>query len=137
MLNLLSNAIKYTPDDGFIKVNISTTEEEVKVSVKDSGLGIPQDKLDIIFDRFGQADGVLNRKSEGSGIGLSLVKNLVELHGGEVSANSRKNEGSEFIFTIPIKIDEENSNEDNELNMDRKCKHVERCDIEFSDVYNV
>lgn len=137
MLNLLSNAIKYTPDNGFIKVNINTTEEEVKVSVKDSGVGISQDKLDVIFDRFGQADGELNRKSEGSGIGLSLVKNLVELHGGEVSANSRKHEGSEFIFTIPIKIDEENSNEDNELNMDRKCKHVERCDIEFSDVYNV
>ena len=136
MLNLLSNAIKYTQDDGSIIVNVNTTENEVLVSVKDSGIGIPKDKLDNIFDRYGQVDESLNRKCEGSGIGLSLVKNLVELHGGKINVNSKLKEGSEFIFSIPINVKEESNNEYN-YNIDRKCKHVERCDIEFSDIYNI
>ncbi|AUN14302.1 ATP-binding protein [Paraclostridium sordellii] len=135
MLNLLSNAIKYTQENGFIKVKINSTQEEIIVSVKDSGVGIPKDKLDVIFDRFGQVDGSFNRKCEGSGIGLSLVKNLVEMHGGGVHVNSKVNEGSEFVFSIPIKLKEENN--DNECELDRKCKHVERCDIEFSDIYSI
>ncbi|CEN87078.1 ATP-binding protein [Paraclostridium sordellii] len=135
MLNLLSNAIKYTPENGFIKVKINSTQEEIIVSVKDSGVGIPKDKLDVIFDRFGQVDGSFNRKCEGSGIGLSLVKNLVELHGGEIHVNSEVNKGSEFVFSIPIKLKEESH--DNKYDVDRKCKHVERCDIEFSDIYSI
>lgn len=135
MLNLLSNAIKYTPDDGLIEVKINANKDEIMVSVKDSGIGIPKEKLDVIFDRFGQVDDSFNRKCEGSGIGLSLVKNLVEMHGGNVNVNSKINEGSEFIFTIPIKLREE----DNiiQFNIDRRCNHVERCDIEFSDIYSV
>ena len=134
MLNLLSNAIKYTPKNGYIEVNITATEKEVIVSVKDTGTGIQKDKLKVIFDRFVQADGSFNRKCEGSGIGLSLVKNLVEMHGGKVSVKSKINEGAEFIFTIPIKLTEENIQD---YDYDRKCKHVERCDIEFSDIYSV
>ncbi|CEQ11366.1 sensory transduction histidine kinase [[Clostridium] sordellii] len=135
MLNLLSNAIKYTPENGFIKVKIRSTQEEIIVSVKDSGVGIPKEKLDVIFDRFGQVDDSLNRKCEGSGIGLSLVKNLVEIHGGEIYVNSEVNKGSEFVFSIPINIKKENN--DNECYIDRKFKHVERCDIEFSDIYSI
>ena len=134
MLNLLSNAIKYTPENGHIYVDVSATQKDIFVSVKDSGIGIPKDKLDIIFDRFVQVDGSFNRKCEGSGIGLSLVKNLVEMHGGKVSVKSKVNEGSEFIFSIPIQIREENNKY---YDFDRKYKHVERCDIEFSDIYNV
>ena len=136
MLNLLSNAIKYTPENGFIKVQITNAQNEIIVSVKDSGKGISKDKLDVIFERFGQADSAFNKKYEGSGIGLSLVKNLVELHGGDISVNSEIGEGSEFIFSIPIKLNEEDDN-DNKYDFDRKHKHVERCDIEFSDVYSV
>lgn len=135
MLNLLSNAIKYTPENGFIKVKIRSTQEEIIVSVKDSGVGIPKEKLDVIFDRFGQVDDSLNRKCEGSGIGLSLVKNLVEIHGGEIYVNSEVNKGSEFVFSIPINIKKENN--ENECYVDRKFKHVERCDIEFSDIYSI
>ena len=135
ILNLLSNAIKYTPENGFIEVKINSQEDEVIVSVRDSGVGIPKNKLDIIFDRFGQVDDSFNRKCEGSGIGLSLVKNLVEMHEGRIKVNSKVNEGSEFIFSIPIKVKEENNF--NEYNNDRKCKHVERCDIEFSDIYSI
>ena len=134
MLNLLSNAIKYTPQNGYIEVNINATDKEVKVSVKDTGTGIPKDKLKAIFDRFVQVDESFNRKCEGSGIGLSLVKNLVELHGGKVSVKSKVDKGSEFIFTIPIKLKEEKIRD---YDSDRKFKHVERCDIEFSDIYSV
>lgn len=136
MLNLLSNAIKYTPEDGNIEVDINVTEKDIIVSVKDSGVGIPSDKLDLIFDRFGQVDESFNRKCEGSGIGLSIVRNLVEMHGGNVYVKSVINEGSQFIFTIPIKLKEEHSN-NYDYDYDRKCKHVERCDIEFSDIYSV
>lgn len=135
ILNLLSNAIKYTPENGYIKVNITTTSEIVTVSIKDSGIGIPQEKLSFIFDKFGQVDSSFNRLCEGSGIGLSIVKNLVEMHGGNIYAKSIIGEGSEFIFTIPIKIEKEINF--TEQDMDRKCKHVERCEIEFSDIYNV
>ena len=134
MLNLLSNAIKYTKENGYIKVEINTTKSDVIVSVKDSGVGIPKDKLDIIFDRFGQVNASFNRKNEGSGIGLSIVKNLIEMHGGYIDVKSEIEKGSDFIFTIPIKIREENNYKKSDL--DRKYKHVERCDIEFSDIYD-
>ena len=134
MLNLLSNAIKYTPQNGFITVDITRDESNIRVSVKDSGMGIPKNKIDNIFDRFSQVDEFFNRKYEGSGIGLSLVKNLVEMHGGYIKVNSEINKGSEFIFAIPIKLGKEK--ECNNCEIDRKYKHVERCDIEFSDIYN-
>ncbi len=134
MLNLLSNAIKYTNDDGLIEVKINANEDEILVSVKDNGIGIPEEKLELIFDRFGQVDDSLNRICEGSGIGLSLVKSLVELHGGNISVNSKVAEGSEFIFSIPIILGESNVIESN---IDRRFNHVERCNIEFSDIYDV
>lgn len=74
MLNLLSNAIKYTPENGTIKVNITSDTENVNITITDSGVGIQSDKLDIIFDRFGQANNLLTRRCEGSSIGISLVK---------------------------------------------------------------
>ena len=133
MLNILSNSVKYTPEDGFINVNIKTTSENVIVSIKDNGIGIPKEKLDVIFDRFEQVNTSLSRRCEGSGIGLSIVKKLVEMHGGKISAYSEEGKGSEFVFTIPIKL-EEGYNE--EYDIDRKNKHVERCNIEFSDIYS-
>lgn len=134
MLNILSNAVKYTPEGGFINVNIKTTSENVIVSIKDNGIGIPKEKLNVIFDRFEQVNSLLTRRREGSGIGLSIVKNLVEMHGGSISAYSEEGKGSEFVFTIPIKFNE-GSNE--EYDIDRKNKHVERCNIEFSDIYSM
>ncbi|WP_195251184.1 PAS domain-containing sensor histidine kinase [Romboutsia sp. 1001713B170207_170306_H8] len=134
MLNILSNAIKYTPEYGDIEVKINYNEDEILVSIKDSGVGIPKDKLDIIFDRFGQVNGSFNRKYEGSGIGLSLVKNLVEMHGGKVSVNSKVNKGSEFTFSIPIRVEKSTCSD---YDADRKYNHVERCEIEFSDIYSM
>ena len=133
ILNLMSNAIKYTPEGGFIKVDISATQDNVIVSIKDSGIGIPKEKQNYIFNRFGQLDGSLNRLCEGSGIGLSLVKKLVEMHGGQIYVNSEVEQGSEFIFTIPIRVEEEINYI--QYDSERKSKHVERCEIEFSDIY--
>ena len=135
MLNILSNAIKYTPENGLIHVTINSDPEEISVLIKDSGVGIPSEKLNTVFDRFEQVDVSLNRKCEGSGIGLSIVKNLVHMHGGKIDVNSELGKGSEFIFTIPIKLREENNKENYDI--DRKSKHVERCNIEFSDIYSM
>ena len=135
MLNILSNAIKYTPENGLIHVTINSNPEEITVLIKDSGVGIPSEKLNTVFDRFEQVDVSLNRKCEGSGIGLSIVKNLVHMHGGKIDVHSELGKGSEFIFTIPIKLREENNKENYDI--DRKSKHVERCNIEFSDIYSM
>ena len=134
MLNLLSNAIKYTDDNGDIYVSLNKVNEDVVVSVKDSGVGIPNDKLELIFDRFGQANDILSRRCEGSGIGLSIVKSIVEMHGGKIEVFSEIGKGSEFVFNIPIKILEE---ENVILTCDNKDNHVEKCNIEFSDIYSI
>ncbi len=135
ILNLLSNAIKYTPNNGIINVNITSDLENVIVSIKDSGVGIPSDKLDVIFDRFRQANNLLTRRCEGSGIGLSLVKAIVEMHGGNIQVYSNVNKGTEFVFNIPIRLlDKE---DEHVHNYDSKDFHVEKCHIEFSDIYSL
>jgi signal transduction histidine kinase/DNA-binding response OmpR family regulator/ligand-binding sensor domain-containing protein len=100
--NLISNAFKFTPAHGEITVSISKKEHEVKISVKDTGQGISAEKLPHIFDRFYQADDSLTRNQEGSGIGLALTKELVELHQGRIEVTSKPNHGSEFLITLPV-----------------------------------
>lgn len=134
MLNLLSNAIKYTNNDGKIEVKLTHRDDKILVSVKDSGVGIPKDKLNLIFDRFGQANNVLTRRCEGSGIGLSLVKSIVEMHGGNIQVFSEVGVGTEFIFDIPIKVLKE---ENVIYEYDNKDYHIEKCNIEFSDIYSL
>lgn len=131
MLNLLSNAIKFTASGGIIEVNIYNEEDKVIISIKDNGVGIPEDKLLTIFERFSQVDNTLRRKSEGSGIGLSLVKYLVELQGGKITVKSEVGRGSEFLVELPAKIIE-NEKLTTYLMDDR---YVERINIEFSDIY--
>lgn len=132
MLNLLSNAIKFTNPGDEITVNMMDKGEHILISVKDTGVGIPGDKLQDIFERFKQVDKTIWRNREGSGIGLSLVKSLVELHGGNISIKSKQGEGTEFIIDLPSKtVDYE---EVNNINMSYESK-VERIDIEFSDIY--
>jgi signal transduction histidine kinase len=131
MLNLLSNSIKFTERGGEIEVNIYNEEAKVKISVKDNGIGIPEDKLEMIFDRFGQVENSLRRRTEGSGIGLSLVKSLVELHEGTISVQSEFGRGTEFIIELPDKIIDNDfiaKNEENTFN-------AERIHVEFSDIY--
>jgi len=133
ILNLLSNAVKFTPPGGNITVKINDEDKFITISVKDSGIGIPKDKLEIIFDRFRQVDKSLTRNTEGSGIGLNLVKSLVVLHGGEIKAYSSEGDGSEFIIKLPvIQVAEDEV----AATIDIKKEKIERIHIEFSDIYN-
>ena len=101
LYNLLSNAFKYTGQGGSIKVIIREGENEVSVWVKDTGTGIEAGQLPHVFDRFYQADSSNTRLQEGSGIGLALSKELVELHKGRIEVSSTADEGSEFVFYLP------------------------------------
>ena len=131
VLNLLSNAVKFTDKGGEILVYFEDMVDFVRISVKDTGIGIPEDKQKIIFDRFGQVDRTFTRNREGSGIGLSMVKTLVELHGGSISVKSKIGEGSEFIVELPVKIIEE---EEDDFSLEFENK-VDKINIEFSDIY--
>jgi len=136
ILNLLSNAVKFTPCGGNIMVNIEDGIENVCIRVKDTGRGIPADKLNSIFERFIQVDKSLARDHEGSGIGLSIVKYLVELHGGTISVKSKEGYGTEFIIYIPCKlVDGEVSNDITYCGI-KSGSCIEKTNIEFSDIYN-
>lgn len=135
MLNLLSNAIKFTGPGGAIDVNIYDKGEGVLISVRDNGIGIPKDKQSVIFERFRQADQSLTRKREGSGIGLSLVKSLVEFHQGTISVESRYGRGSNFLIKIPNILAEGSNIKRVDKSHSIRQKQVERVKIEFSDIY--
>jgi len=101
--NLLSNAVKFTPKGGRIKVLLERVDSHVEVAVEDTGIGIEPDFLPFVFDRFRQADSGISRRHGGLGIGLSIVKSLVELHGGSVRAKSPgKGQGSTFSVALPL-----------------------------------
>jgi CheY-like chemotaxis protein len=101
--NLLSNAVKFTPKGGRVEVKLSERESQVEVSVRDSGQGIDPDFLPYVFDRFRQAEGSTTRKHGGLGLGLAIVRHLVELHGGKVRAESAgEGKGSIFIVSLPV-----------------------------------
>lgn len=132
ILNLLSNAIKYTKKDGMIFVSIKEENNDIYISISDNGIGIPKEKKDKIFERYAQVDNKLTRKNNGSGIGLSLVKSLVEMHDGDIKVESSINKGSTFIIRLPVKTVICEHKKVNDL---IKTK-VEKCSIEFSDIYN-
>jgi len=102
--NLLGNAIKFSPDGGEITVRIEDEGEYLRVEVSDTGIGIPPDKLDKVFERFYQIDGSTTRHFGGAGLGLAIVKDIVEAHGGKVGVKSEQGKGSTFFFTLP-KVD--------------------------------
>lgn len=101
--NLIDNAIKYNRPAGQIVVSANESKEFVTISVSDSGVGIPQEQLSRVFERFYRVDKARSRKSGGTGLGLSIVKHLVEMHGGKIWVNSELGKGSVFTFTIPSK----------------------------------
>ncbi|MCU0846408.1 MAG: SpoIIE family protein phosphatase [Spirochaetes bacterium] len=108
LFNLIGNAIKFT-ESGQIEVSselIKHREKEyVSIHITDTGIGIPEDKLDEIFMPFTQADGSISRIYGGTGLGLSITKNLIELHGGTINVDSKPGKGSRFTFTLPMKND--------------------------------
>ena len=101
--NLLSNAVKFSPQKGNIKVELAATENSVKITVSDNGRGIDPEFLPYIFDQFRQADGSRTRDKGGLGLGLSIVRYLVELHGGHITAESAgKGQGATFAVALPV-----------------------------------
>jgi signal transduction histidine kinase len=99
--NLLNNAIKFSPSGGTITVRLSTEDDMVRVEVSDTGIGIPADKIDRVFDRFFQVDGSSTRRFGGAGLGLSICKQIIDAHGGELGVESEVGKGSTFAFTVP------------------------------------
>ncbi len=115
VFNLLSNAVKFTPDGGRVTIAAQRVENNLLVKVTDTGIGIPADDIGMLFRPFEQLDGSLARKFEGTGLGLAMVKRLVELHGGQVRVTSTEGEGSCFQFVIPYRESGEDEQAEVEL----------------------
>ncbi len=131
LLNLLSNSIKFTPEGKKIIVLLEIRKDTFSLKVVDEGIGIPENKLNDIFDRFAQVNTSLSRRAEGTGIGLSLVKKLVEYMEGQISVNSEEGRGSEFAVTygktsVPSESNLEVATIDSTINY--------KIGIEFSDI---
>ena len=110
LINLIGNAIKFTPDEGSIFVTATPFSEQreggighkIAISVRDTGVGIPKEHLNSIFDKFFQVEGSLHRSVSGTGLGLAITKGLVEAHQGKIWAESEVGKGSTFTFTLPV-----------------------------------
>ncbi len=100
--NLIDNAVKYT-DEGQVVVKVERRADKLKISVKDDGIGIPQEQQERLFNKFFRAENVVRKDVEGSGLGLFITKNIVEAHGGEIGFESVEGQGTVFYFTLPIK----------------------------------
>ena len=139
ILNLLSNAVKFTNNNGNIFVLMDADDKYVTIRIKDDGVGISEEVQEEIFKRFVQEDKSFNRKKEGSGIGLALVKSLVELHDGQVYLEKGTKKGSEFVVKLPnvrIEKEKENENDNKIIDVDNKPL-VQKIHIEFSDIYEL
>lgn len=137
LLNLISNALKFTDSGGFIYVDIQDRDDKVAISVRDTGIGIPEDKQDIIFDRFRQLDSSLSRNKEGSGLGLSIVKALVEAHKGSIYVTSKVGIGTSFLIELPVDALAEKSNRDTKGLLNNESDTIQKIKVEFSDIYSV
>ncbi|MGE3317816.1 MAG: ATP-binding protein [Candidatus Berkiella sp.] len=104
MINLLNNAIKFNRENGTVNVSVMLEENHQSIhwKISDTGIGIPQEKIDQLFSEFYQIDSSSSRSYEGSGLGLALTKKLINLHGGQIWVESKENVGSTFSFTLPI-----------------------------------
>jgi signal transduction histidine kinase len=132
ILNLLSNALKFTDENGTILVVIEERNNLIYISVEDDGIGIPKDKLELIFNRFRQVERSFTRNREGSGIGLALVKALVEIHHGKISVESEYRKGSKFTVELPAIVLEDEI--DRRFYMNFEDSRQERIRIELSDI---
>jgi len=134
ILNLISNAIKFSNPGEKIFINLIDKCETVEISVKDNGIGMEKLFQERIFERFSQVDKSLSRSAEGSGIGLSFVKSIIDMHDGRVSVESKVGEGSVFKFELPNKTLDESNNPFKFTNYNDK---IEMISIELSDINNM
>ena len=139
--NLLSNAFKFTPKNGTIDINISKGKKNnfVKIEVKDSGIGIPDNKIEAIFERFYTKKNSAKKNTEGVGIGLSFIKSLIELHQGTINVTSKTGQGTSFIVKIPAKkeayinIPEISCKESTDTDFNRRSSENESFAIDLDD----
>lgn len=136
LLNILSNSIKFNRENGNIDVNMSFDEKYVNISIKDTGIGIPKDKIGLLFDRFKKINNRLTKVNEGSGIGLFIANELVKINGGEMKVNSELGEGTEFIIKMPIKRFENEVLDEIALTSCERENREELYKIELSDIYS-
>ena len=130
ILNLLSNALKFTPANGNIFVTLTYNHKYLSIIVRDTGIGIPKEKQKFIFDRFSQLDTDKYSKGQGSGIGLALIKSVIDLHNGHIEVNSSPGVGSEFIVVLPIykvkSLTEQNGS---------SSDSIQKTNLEYSDIF--
>ncbi|HAT4315022.1 TPA: PAS domain S-box protein [Clostridium perfringens] len=136
LLNILSNSIKFNRENGNVDVNMSFDEKYVNISIKDTGIGIPKDKIGLLFDRFKKINNRLTKVNEGSGIGLFIANELVKINGGEMQVNSELGEGTEFIIKMPIKRFENEVLDEIALTSCERENREELYKIELSDIYS-
>lgn len=116
LYNLLGNAVKFT-EDGYICISAEEKNNMIEIAIEDTGIGIPESKIDEIWNSFEQVDASITRRFGGIGLGLYITKYLIELHGGKISVKSQLGKGSKFIFTLPIC-------EDNSIDIEEKSKGI-------------
>lgn len=133
ILNILSNSIKFTKEQGKIEIYIRESNKMLEIEISDDGIGIPENKLNSIFERFKQVENNTIRSGEGSGIGLYLVKSLVDMHGGYIDVESELGLGTTFKINIPAELEEEY--ECNIIEKNLQNSYIEKIKVEFSDIY--
>lgn len=132
LYNILSNAVKFTPAEGAIQISLNTFEQRCYLEIEDTGIGIRKEQLPHIFGRFQQADGSASRIHEGTGLGLALVKELVELHGGEISVSSTYGTGTLFTVELPLGTDHLPTNR---ISKDARTLQQGRGAVELADLH--
>lgn len=135
VLNLISNAIKYNKDNGHIDVIVQSTEHEAIVSVKDNGIGISKEHQSRMFNRYERLDKDLAREKEGSGLGLNIVKEIIDLHKGRIEVNSEEGVGTSISFVLPVvKGSEDYDAELDTSSCEINSKFKYTADVEMSDI---
>ncbi|HCW54724.1 MAG TPA: sensor histidine kinase [Clostridium sp.] len=132
ILNLLSNAIKYTNIKSQITVTIEKINNHIKISIEDKGIGISEEYLNTIFNRFERVDKTFSRDTEGVGLGLNIAKEIIELHKGTINISSEEKMGTKVIVILPGEFSEENKKYEN-INITDSAK--QKAAIEMSDIY--
>ena len=133
ILNLISNAIKLNIPQGYVYVSLTIEDNYTSISIRDTGIGISEGKIDSIFESFSNVENRLIKVSEGSGVGLALSKALVELHDGDIRVKSKVGEGSEFIVRLPNVINDSEEIDSTYYKVDRNS--LEKIKMELSDIY--
>ncbi|UCF78499.1 MAG: GAF domain-containing protein [Candidatus Eiseniibacteriota bacterium] len=131
IINLAGNAVKFTCEGGQVSLGVCQQGPAVKVKVEDTGVGIPREQLDRIFDRFYQVDNSTARQFGGAGLGLTICKSIVEWHGGTIEVESEEGEGSKFVVTFPQKAMETRALANVEHNEDRTIESIAKLTVEM------